>query len=234
MISINFVFWVFVAFTAVIGLLRGWAKETLVSISAIFAIYLIVISEGYIDQYLTLTDIRPEKDVMVQAGDTCEKIAQDNSVPLDDFIEINAKFYQNFEADCFRGLTSNPSITVVKIPIDTTRFYVSSTIILLSAFIGYQTPLLKPFQSAVRRENVRDSVLGAILGGWNGYLIFGSIWWFLQDAGYEYFQPTLSSPPIAETAATLMSRMPPEFLMQQPLIYFVIAFFIVLVLAIFI
>ena len=234
MISINFVFWVFVAFTAVIGLLRGWAKETLVSISAIFAIYLIVISEGYLTGYLTLIDIKPVKDVPVQVGDTCEKIADDNNVPLDDFIELNARYIQNFEADCFRGLTSNPSITMVKIPVDTARFYISSTIILLSAFIGYQTPLLKPFQSAARRENVRDAVLGGILGGWNGYLIFGSIWWFLQDAGYEYFYPTLSRPLIADTAANIMARMPPEFLMQQPLIYFVIAFFVVLVLAIFI
>ena len=85
---------------------------------------------------------------------------------------------------------------------------------------------------------MRDAVLGGIFGGVNGYLVWGSIWWFLNDAGYENFEPVLTSPlassKIADTAADLLARMPPEHLMQAPLIYFLIALAFGLVLIVYI
>ena len=51
MISLVFVFYVFVGLAAVIGAVRGWAKETLVLISALLAIFIIYVFEAYVGIY---------------------------------------------------------------------------------------------------------------------------------------------------------------------------------------
>jgi hypothetical protein len=47
MISFSVVFYLFILLTGFIGLMRGWAKEILVTISALFAIFIILILETY-------------------------------------------------------------------------------------------------------------------------------------------------------------------------------------------
>jgi len=47
MMSLIVVFWMFVALFAVIGAMRGWAKEVLVSFSIILAIFIITIAEKW-------------------------------------------------------------------------------------------------------------------------------------------------------------------------------------------
>ena len=68
-------------------------------------------------------------------------------------------------------------------------------------------------------------MLGIVVGALNAYLIIGSIWNYLEDAGYENF--SVFTEPIAGTvmgdaAIRMVAAMPPEFL-DIPLIYFVIA-----------
>jgi hypothetical protein len=48
MVSLNFFFFFLVALFAIIGAMRGWAKEMLVSFSVILAIFLITVLEMYI------------------------------------------------------------------------------------------------------------------------------------------------------------------------------------------
>jgi len=48
MITLNFAFWLFVFFFAVIGAMRGWAKELLVMFSVILGIFIIIILERYV------------------------------------------------------------------------------------------------------------------------------------------------------------------------------------------
>jgi len=228
MISLVYVFYIFVGLAAVIGAVRGWAKETLVLISALLALFIIFVFESYVGVYQQI--IYPDPvPYTVQVGDTCQSVAENFKIPLRTLIITN-----NLDpAAC--TLTPN---TGLLIPNTTTKFYVSSFIMMFFAFFGYQTPSIKLFQAAARREKVRDIVLGGIFGAANGYLIWGSIWSFLSEAGYESFSPVLSSPElnttIAERAADLLSRMPPEHLMQAPLIYFLIALAFGLVLIVYI
>jgi LysM repeat protein len=228
MISLVYVFYIFVVLSAVVGAVRGWAKETLVLISALLAIFIIFVFESYVGVYQQI--IYPDPiPYTVQVGDTCELVAENFKIPLRTLISTN-----NLNpAACIM----NPN-TGLLIPKTTSRFYVSSFIIMFFAFFGYQTPAIKLFQAAARREKVRDMVLGGIFGAANGYLIWGSIWWFLNDAGYENFEPVLSPPlagtKIVETAADLIARLPPEHLMQAPLIYFLIALAFGLVLIVYI
>lgn len=55
MISLIFVFYLFVIITGVIGLMRGWAKELLVVFSAILALFIISIFQRYVGIYQNLT-----------------------------------------------------------------------------------------------------------------------------------------------------------------------------------
>ncbi len=49
MVSLNIVFWLFIILFAVIGTMRGWAKELLVSFSIILALFIISVLDTYID-----------------------------------------------------------------------------------------------------------------------------------------------------------------------------------------
>ncbi len=217
MLSLTFVFYLFVFVLAVIGVMRGWAKETLVIISTILALFIIFVFENYVGIYRQMVS-PPKVVVTVSAGQTCDQVAAQLGVSVDRMIQENA----NLDENC--TLVEN---MVLEHQDHTTRFWVSTTIILTLAFFGYQTPAIKMFQNAARREKVRDAVLGAVFGAINGYLVIGSIWWFLDEAGYENFSKVLIPPvtgsEMAARAAELLSRMPPEYLMQAPHIYITIA-----------
>jgi hypothetical protein len=77
-------------------------------------------------------------------------------------------------------------------------------------------------------------LLGLFLGAVNGYLVFGSLWFFLNDAGYPFsfiIQPDVNSE-IGIAAQELLAFMPPE-LLGGPTIYFAVAIAFVFVLVVF-
>ncbi|MCS7010483.1 MAG: CvpA family protein [Anaerolineales bacterium] len=172
MMNLTVVFWMYVILFAIIGGVRGWAKELLVAFSVILALTLSTLLDRYVSFVHTL-------------------------------------------------LQSNPEI----------NFWIHAGILLFLVFFGYQTPSLQRFAPKATREKLQDVLLGAVLGGVNGYLIAGSIWYFLHRSAYPF--PKVVLPPsqeIAERVAAMMKFMPPE-LFGEPGIYFavVIAFIFVLV-----
>ncbi|MEJ5313662.1 CvpA family protein [Anaerolinea thermophila] len=48
MVSLNALFWLFVILFAIIGAMRGWAKELLVTFSAILAFFIVTVLETYV------------------------------------------------------------------------------------------------------------------------------------------------------------------------------------------
>jgi hypothetical protein len=215
-----FIFYVFVGLAAVIGAVRGWAKEILVLISALLALFIIFVFESYVGIYHDVVYPVPAKHV-VSAGDTCEYVAEVLGTTIPRMLEANN--LPVVEGECTlpvgKEMTYHPK---------TNRFWASTGIILVLAFFGYQTPAMKIFQAGARREKVRDALLGGVVGATNGYLIFGSIWWFLEKAGYENFSKVMVAPQIgsdlAETAASLLARMPPIYLLNAPVIFITIVF----------
>ena len=140
MVSLSFVFWIFVGFFAIVGAMRGWAKEILVTFSVLLAIFIIVLMETY-----------------------------------------------------FPLMSPDSSIS------QSTRFWIQTATIALLVFFGYQTPNLRALAGPrFARDRVQDVLLGLILGAVNGYLIVGSIWYYMAEAGYP-FQPYFV-PPDANTA----------------------------------
>lgn len=167
MVSLAFVFWLFVVLGCVVGMTRGWAKELLVAFSVILGIFIILVLETYVGFIQTL----------IASG--------------------------------------GPK----------TEFWVRALVILVLSFFGYQTPgAIARFQSAARREKLQDSLLGIVLGGVNGYLIVGSIWYYMHRAGYPFdlIRAPQAGDQLSEAAVQLISYLPPSWL-GVPEIYFVIA-----------
>ncbi|MGE5378235.1 MAG: CvpA family protein [Bacteroidota bacterium] len=171
MMSIVSFFWLSVFLFAIVGWMRGWAKELLVSFSAILALglnYLLI-------QYVPFISSLPKDDV--------------------------------------------------------TLFWIQTIILLVLVYFGYQTVSLTRLAGKAVREKIQDSLFGGILGAFNGYLIVGSILYWMDIANYP-FPDFISAPtePVATTVNQMMAYMPPE-LFGVPGIYFaiILAFIFVLV-----
>ncbi|MEN6410189.1 MAG: hypothetical protein ABFD44_10830 [Anaerolineaceae bacterium] len=176
MVSLTFLFWLMVVLFALIGAMRGWARELLVTFSVILAIFILTVLERFIP----------------------------------------------FVRDSLTGES---------------QFWFRSGILALLVFFGYQTPNLPKIAASGRfvRERLQDVLLGLFLGAINGYLVFGTIWSYLNVAGYPF--PAISAPvagtAIGDAAIKLLALMPPTWL-GTPAIYFAIAIAFVFVLVVFI
>ncbi len=173
MMSIVYIFWMFVIIFGIIGWMRGWAKELLVSFSVILALAL----NHVIRRYIPLAQSLPETDISL--------------------------------------------------------FWMRVIILLVLVYFGYQTVISIPhLASKAARERLQDTLFGAILGAINGYLVVGTILFYLHVADYP-FQNVISKPTdpaLLQTVNQMMLYMPPQ-LLGEPGIYFaiIIAFVFVLV-----
>jgi uncharacterized membrane protein required for colicin V production len=176
MMSIVYVFWMYVVLFGVIGAMRGWAKELLVAFSVILSLAL-------------------------------------NHV-LRKYIPIAANMAE-----------TDPSL-----------FWVRTIILLVLVYFGYQTVVSIPhLASRAARERLQDTLFGAILGGINGYLVSGSILYYVHIADYS-FQNVITKPTdptLLQTVNQMMLYMPPQ-LLGEPGIYFAIILAMVFVLVVYI
>jgi len=176
MMSIVYVFWMYVILFGVIGAMRGWVKELLVSFSVILSLAL-------------------------------------NHV-LRDYIPLAKNLNEN-----------DPSL-----------FWTRSIILVVLVYFGYQTVISIPhLASRAARERLQDTLFGAILGGINGYLISGTILYYIHVADYA-FQNVITKPTdpvLLEQVNKMMLYMPPQIL-GVPGIYFAIILAFVFVLVVYI
>ncbi len=175
MLSLSFIFWMYVVLFAVIGAMRGWAKELLVACAVVLGIFVISVLEKFVP----------------------------------------------FVRDTITGES---------------RFWVRAGIVAGLVFFGYQTPRLPRLSDSPRfiRDTLQDGLLGLFLGAINGYLIFGTLWFYLNDANYPF--PYISAPvpgsPLGDAALKLIPMLPPAWL-GAPFIYFAVAASFVFVLVVF-
>lgn len=175
MMSILYVLWMYMILFAVIGMLRGWAKELLVAFSVILALALNLLLKTYIPIVSDLPD---------------------DSVSL---------------------------------------FWIRALILVALVYFGYQTVALIPhLASKATRERLQDALFGAILGAINGYLIAGTVLFYIDQAKYPY--PNIISPPppeLAATISTMMAYMPPH-LIGVPGIYFAVILCFIFVIVVYV
>lgn len=173
MMSIIYIFWMYVIVFAVVGWMRGWAKELLVSFSVILALAI----NHVLRRYVPIAQSLQETDMNL--------------------------------------------------------FWIRTLILGVMVYFGYQTVVsIQHLASRAVREKFQDTFIGILLGGFNGYLVSGSLLYYMHVAGYPFSK--VISPPteqnLVNTVNQMMLYMPPQFL-GEPGIYFaiIIAFVFVIV-----
>ena len=84
-------------------------------------------------------------------------------------------------------------------------FFVQAGIFIAIVFFAYQTRSImgEDIQRAREgRDNLQESVLGALLGALNGYLIWGSIWYFMDINEFPLAPYVIAPAPGSPSAAT--------------------------------
>lgn len=115
-------------------------------------------------------------------------------------------------------------------------FYLYSGLLIIITFFAYQTPgtasrLSEGRMWSGRREGLQERLLGAVIGGVNGWLIFGTIWYYL-DATHYPFSPFIIAPAPGSASAAMVSTLPLIFLVQGNLLtILVIVLFLFVIIA---
>lgn len=127
------------------------------------------------------------------------------------------------------------------------QFFLLAIIHLTFAFFGYQGPAIVGGRVGERlriRETLQDKLLGAVIGGFNGYLLVGSLWAFLEyqlnqagvwnrlnpGVGYPFEASVIVRPDIALEATTLIGRLPiPLLAPYLPILVVVVFLFVIVV-----
>jgi len=177
MVSLTVLFGMLVTLFAIIGAMRGWAKELLVSAALMLGLFLNAILENYITAYRAAIMIQP---------------------PL-------------------------------------TQFILRGGVLVLLAFFGYQTPHIRALQPKLARERMEEILLGLVLGALNGYLLIGSLFFYLDQTGYP---TSLIIPPVADSVLRtqidgVMKWVAPS-LLPIPQIYFAVGVVFVFIIVVFV
>jgi hypothetical protein len=115
-------------------------------------------------------------------------------------------------------------------------FWIRVAITSILVLFGYQTPNIPKLAGNNRfaRERLQDVLLGIFIGMVNGYFVMGSIWYFLNAAGYPF--PNVISAPTGDVLVLVnkyIAVLPPA-LLGSPAIYFAVAIAFAFVLMVFI
>ncbi|MCD4685409.1 MAG: CvpA family protein [Anaerolineae bacterium] len=93
------------------------------------------------------------------------------------------------------------------------KFWFQAIILGLFAFFSYQTPV-KTFASLPDRKGVQDGVLGGLVGSFNGYLLFGSLWWYMDQLGYPFSPNVIDPVGPTTTSADVAEILPLEWMLS--------------------
>lgn len=125
----------------------------------------------------------------------------------------------------------------VNYAIPRTSFWLQMSILGAITFLGYQVPKFsRRFNNRhVLRGTFENILSGLILGALNGYLLFGTAWYFVMDAGYpfDWIAAPDQSSEIGQNVMDLLEILPPQWL-QTPAIYIASAVALVFILVVFI
>lgn len=177
MVSLTFMFWMFVILFGIVGAVRGWAKELLVTFSMILSLAFTRLLERYV-----------------------------------------------------------PFITsMLQDPANIALFWLRVLLVLVLVFFGYQTVAMPRFSAKAAREKLQDGLLGFILGAFNGYLVVGTLWFYLHQANYpfSYIAPPQEGTAMGQAALNLIPSLAPR-LLGEPAIYFAVILAFIFVLVVFI
>ena len=90
------------------------------------------------------------------------------------------------------------------------KFWLQALILLAFGFFAYQTPpeaIARGRRGGSNREGFQDGILGALVGAWNGYLLIGSLWWYMDNLEYP-LSPYISPVDPGSASANMVNILP--------------------------
>jgi hypothetical protein len=122
---------------------------------------------------------------------------------------------------------------IVKAAEPSMRVIIHASIIAILAVFGYSGPTLSGvMRGRLAREKLQDVLLGIVFGALNGYLVIGSIFYYLHQENYP-FQPFVFPPPEGDLTELFIPWLAPAWLVP-PLIYFAVGLAFVFVIILFV
>ena len=180
MVFLDDFFKILIVFFAVIGLFRGAARELLVGIAVLLALFFTYLLESTVS-----------------------------------FVGVTLREVSN-------GLG---------------LFAFRSMILAVMVFFGYQTPYRGrlPLKQKISDNVNVERLLGLGIGAVNGFLIIGTLWYFMSEANYplKFILPPPLDGEHGESIQNLLKALPPNWL-EPPMIYFAIAFGLAVILVMFV
>jgi len=107
---------------------------------------------------------------------------------------------------------------------DVSLFWVRIIILFVLVYFGYQTVITVPlFKQRTTRESLQDSLLGLLMGAFNGYLVIGSILYYYAVADFPFtaVMGRPADPQVVQIINRLLLYLPPQ-LLGEPGIYFAV------------
>ncbi len=96
------------------------------------------------------------------------------------------------------------------------KFVVQCLIFGVIVFFAYQTRGLgRKLASDGGRDSLQTTILGTLMGAVNGYLIWGSLWYFMHINGYP-LSPFITAPPAGTQSADMIAALPLYLLAGGP------------------
>lgn len=180
MVSLDVLLWMFIILFAIVGMMRGWAKEMLVTFGVILALFIVAILEKYVP-FVTKMVL----DATKQGSDT------------------------------------------------SSLFWLRTGLLVVLTFFGYQTPNIPKLAGSGKfaRDRLQDALLGFFLGALNGFMVWGTFWYFLDQARYPF--PGIITANLTESSKALLAFLPPNWLLGVPTIFFAVAIAFAFVLVVF-
>ena len=116
----------------------------------------------------------------------------------------------------FRNVLFSPLVSGASLA---QQFYLYAGVMRVVTFFAYQTPDRVSSQSRRRdsRLTLQESVLGGLLGGFNAYLLFGSLWFYMDNLGYP-LSPNVMAPPLDSVSASMVNQLPLVWLLEGNLL----------------
>ncbi len=212
-------FWIMIVFFGIIGSIRGWAREWLVLSSAILAFLFIWVVEFYTPFLKT----EPVAQQPIQAAVTPTPVGTSPgtgmaSSPLEPLLV---------------GVQRQPPLQEQR------KFWFRTISLLVLVFFGYQTPRVPVVASKTAKGKgmITDALLGFFIGALNGYLIVGSLWYFVHQIHYPFHSimaPPDAIQPLAQLTEAYIRFMPPRFLLSVPSLFVAVIVAFVFILVVFI
>lgn len=138
-----------------------------------------------------------------------------------------------FILEQFRGVVFSPIMGGFPLA---QQFYVYAGVLVFITFFAYETPERLPgVRDGKANKGVarlQEGLLGALIGGFNAYLLFGALWYYMDNLGYP-LSPSIMAPALDSASATMVQQLPLVWLLEGnllTLLVIVLFLFVIIVL----